>query len=47
MLPEGPFRFVRCGHHVCRLYADGTVRRQCQYPTKRQADAHVRRGNSQ
>ena len=45
-LPDNHHRYVRRGYHVCREYTDGRVLRQCQYPTTRQADAHVAAGNA-
>ena len=45
LLSDDHHRFVRRGYHVCREYPDGSVRRQCQYPTTRQAQAHVDQGN--
>ena len=46
-LPDDHHRFVRRGYHVCREYRNGSVRRQCQYPTTRQAEAHVARANAE
>ena len=46
ILPENYIRFVREGRHVCREYAGGGRRRQCQYSTEARAQEHVDQANA-